>query len=323
MTWELVLDIFLDALKDSSLVFAFVFVIHIILSFVEHKLANFLVTRKKTSALFGSLFGLVPQCGTSVMGADLYIKKYISIGTLVAIFLSCSDEAFISILTSGKPDKMIMVLPLLGLKFLIGFAMGLVTDLIFKNQELEEPEQEVEEETCDHHHHSHDNKWHKHLLHPFLHSLEIFGYVFAINFTLGIIIGFVGEENFVNFLSMNKYLAPLFASIIGLIPNCASSLLLSELFIEGNLAFGALLSGLLVNAGLGMMMLLRHRKTAKNIIAPKRSPARFLYFLIKNGKPHFLIIRILTPEPLTIIRSLLKSPKEDLTHLVGWFPTAG
>ena len=266
MTWEKVLDIFLDSLKDSALVFAFVFIVHIILSFIEHKLANFLVKRKKTSALFGSLFGLVPQCGTSVMGADLYIKRYISIGTLVAIFLSCSDEAFIAILTSGKPEKMLMVLPLLGLKFLIGFMMGLVTDLIFRKQELETIEEEVEEETCDHHHHHHDNKWHKHLLHPFLHSLEIFGYVFAINFTLGIIIGFVGEENFANFISMNKYLSPLFASIIGLIPNCASSLLLSELFIEGNLSFGALLAGLLINAGLGMMMLLRHRKSAKNIL---------------------------------------------------------
>lgn len=266
MTWEKVLDIFLDSLKDSALVFAFVFAVHIILSFVEHKLANFLVTRKKTSALFGSLFGLVPQCGTSVMGADLYIKRYISIGTLTAIFLSCSDEAFIAILTSGKPDKMLMVLPLLGLKFLIGFMMGIVTDLIFRKQELVTPIEEVEEETCDHHHHSHDNKWQRHLLHPFLHSLEIFGYVFAVNFTLGIIIGFVGEENFANFISMNKYLSPLFASIIGLIPNCASSLLLSELFIEGNLSFGALLAGLLINAGLGLMMLLRHRKAAMNIL---------------------------------------------------------
>lgn len=265
MTWDKVLDIFLDSLKDSALVFAFVFVIHLILSFVENKLANFLVKRRKTSTLFGSLFGLVPQCGTSVMGADLYIKKYISIGTLVAIFLSCSDEALIAILASAKPDKMIMVLPLIGLKFLLGFGFGLITDLIFRNQELETPEEVVDEETCDHHHHSHDSKWHKHLIHPLLHSLEIFGYVFAINFTLGIIIGFVGEENFTNFLLMNKYLSPLFASIVGLIPNCASSFLLSELFIEGNLSFGALLAGLLVNAGLGMMMLLRNRKTAKNI----------------------------------------------------------
>ena len=268
MTWELALDIIFDALKDSAIVFAFVFVIHIILSFFEHQLANFLVKRRKTGTLFGALFGLVPQCGTSVLGADLYIKKYISIGTLVAIFLSCSDEAFIEILASWKPDKMLMLLPLFGLKFAIGFGVGLLTDLIFrKQQEIVEAKEEVKENDCpiDHHHSHEENKWHKHLLHPLLHSLEIFGYVLAVNLTLGFIIGFVGEENFAAFIQTNRYLSPLFSAIIGLIPNCASSILLSELFVDGNLAFGALLSGLLVNAGLGMLMLLRNAKAAKNI----------------------------------------------------------
>ena len=266
MTWDLACDIILDSLKDSALVFIFVLLVHVLLSFFENKLSNFLIKRKKTGTLFGSLFGLIPQCGTSVLGADLYVKKYITIGTLVAVFLSCSDEALIAILASAKPDKMLMVLPLIGLKFLIGFAIGLLTDLIFKNrQEIVETEGVVEEESC-HHHHVHNSKIHKHFVHPLLHSLEIFGYVFAINLTIGFIIGFVGEENFANFLQINKYLAPLFASIVGLIPNCASSLLLSELFVEGNLSFGALLAGLLVNAGLGMFVLLRNRKSAKNIL---------------------------------------------------------
>ena len=264
MTWSLVLDIFLDSLKDSALVFAFVFAIHILLSFFENRLANFLVKHRKLAPLFGSLFGLVPQCGTSVMGADLYIKRYITIGTLVAIFLSCSDEAFIAILTSGKPDKMLMVLPLIGVKFILGFAFGLLADLLFRKQEIKENEHVEEEHEC-HAHHVENNPVHKHLVHPLLHSLEIFGYVFAINFILGLIIGFVGQDNFSNFIQTNKYLSPLFASIIGLIPNCASSLLLSELFIEGNLSFGALLGGLLVNAGLGMMVLLKNRRSAKNI----------------------------------------------------------
>lgn len=265
MTWELALDIFLDALKDSALVFAFVFLIHVLLSFFENKLANFLAKHRKTGPLLGSLFGLIPQCGTSVMGADLYIKKYISIGTLIAIFLSCSDEAFIAILTSGKPDKMIMVLPLIGLKFAIGFIAGLVVDLIIRKQEIDQTEEIVEESEC-HSHHTHNSKIHKHLVHPLLHALTIFAYVFVINLILGFIIGFVGKENFSSFIQTNRYLTPLFAPIIGLIPNCASSLLLSELFIEGNLSFGALLGGLLVNAGLGMMVLLRNRKTIKNLL---------------------------------------------------------
>lgn len=265
MTKELALDIFLEALKDSALVFAFVLLIHVLLSFFENKLANFLTKRKKLGPLFGSLFGLVPQCGTSVMGADLYLKKYISIGTLAAIFLSCSDEAFIAILTSGKPDKMLMVLSLIGLKFAIGFGVGLLTDLIFRNkQEIEEVEHVEEDEEC-HLHHAHNSKLHKHLFHPLIHSAVIFGYVLAINLALGYLIGFVGEDNFANFLQMNRYLTPLFSTIIGLIPNCASSLLLAELFIEGNLSFGAILAGLLVNAGLGFMVLLKNRIAVKNL----------------------------------------------------------
>lgn len=266
MTWDLAWEIILDGLKDSALVFAFVFLIHVLLSFFEHKLTNFMVKHKKTGPLFGSLFGLIPQCGTSVMGAELYIKKYITIGTLAAIFLSCSDEAFIAILTSGKPDKMLMVLPLIGLKFAIGFIVGFLFDVIDNKQEVEDTDNVIEEPEC-HKHHTHNSPVHKHLVHPLIHSLEIFAYVLVINLALGFIIGFVGQDNFSNFIRMNKYLSPLFASIIGLIPNCASSLLLAELFVEGNLSFGPLLAGLLVNAGLGMMVLLKNRKSAKNLIS--------------------------------------------------------
>ena len=204
MTNEMVLDIVFDALRDSALVFAFVLLIHILLSFCENSLSKFLIKRKKTGVIFGSLFGLVPQCGTSIMGADLYIKKYITIGTLTAIFLSCSDEALIAILASGQPNKMLMVLPLIGLKFVIGVVVGLLTDLIFRHQELRGEEPIIEEETC-HAHHVHNSPAHKHLVHPLIHALEIFVYVLVINLALGFIIGLVGEENFASFLLMNKY----------------------------------------------------------------------------------------------------------------------
>lgn len=265
MSQEMIFDIIFDAIRDSALVFAFVLLIHILLSFLENSLSKVLIRKKKAGVVFGSLFGLVPQCGTSIMGADLYIKKCITIGTLTAIFLSCSDEALISILASGKPDKMIMVLPLIGLKFAIGVIIGLLTDLIFRHQDVKEEKPVIEEETC-HAHHVHNSSIHKHLVHPLIHSLEIFAYVLVINLALGFIIGFVGEDKFSSFLLTNKYLAPLFASIIGLIPNCASSLLLAELYVQGSLSFGAILSGLLVNAGLGFTVLLRSRKGVKNII---------------------------------------------------------
>ena len=264
MTWELFFEILLDALKDSLIVFAFVFLFHVILSFIETPVSNFLVKRKKTSPIFGALFGLVPQCGTSVIAADLYLKRYITIGTVIAVFLSCSDEALL-VLLSAWNDKTLMIFPLIGLKLATGIAFGLLIDLIVRKQRIEEVDHIEEEKECHAHHHE-NTPAHAHLIHPLIHAVKIFIYVFIINLGIGLIIGFVGEEQFSNFMLTNRYLAPLFAAIVGLIPNCASSILITELFVTGSLSFGALFAGLLVNSGLGMMVLLRGKKSAKQAL---------------------------------------------------------
>ena len=116
-----------------------------------------------------------------------------------------------------------------------------------------------------HVHDKENTELHQHLIHPLEHSFEIFIYVLLINLAMGFIIGFVGEDNFANFIQSNKHLTPLYSCLIGLIPNCASSLLISELFVEGNLSFGALVGGLLVNSGLGMMVLIKNRHLVKNV----------------------------------------------------------
>ena len=180
----------------------------------------------------------------------------------LSIFLSCSDEALIVMLTHAN-ERTIMVLPLIGLKFVIGFAIGIIVDLIFNKQEIINHEYH-EDHQC-HQHHEENTVEHKFFIHPLIHSLQIFAYVFVINLTLGMIIGLVGEDNFIIFMTNNKYLAPLYSSVIGLIPNCSSSLLISELYMGGNLSFGALLSGLLVNSGLGMMIILKNRKSLKSV----------------------------------------------------------
>jgi len=261
MTWELFLDILLDSLKDSVLIFAFVFLFHVILSFIETPVSNFLIKRKKTSPIFGSLFGLIPQCGTSVIAADLYVKKYITVGTLIAVFLSCSDEALI-VLISDWSTKSLAVFPLMGIKLAAGILFGLLIDLIIRHQHIEEVDHIDEEKECHTHHHE-NTPAHAHLIHPLIHSLKILAYVFVINLGLGLLIGWVGQDAFNSFMSTNKYLAPLFASIIGLIPNCASSVFVSELYLSGTLSFGALLAGLLVNSGLGIMILFKEYKSLK------------------------------------------------------------
>ena len=261
MTREKLFEILLDSLKDSILIFAFVFLFHVILSFVETPISNFLIKRKKTSPIFGSLFGLIPQCGTSVVAADLYVKKYITIGTLVAVFLSCSDEALL-VLLSAWNEKTLAIFPLIGLKLVAGIVFGLLIDLIIRHQHIEEVDYVEEEKECHAHHHE-NTPAHAHLIHPLIHSLKILAYVFVINLALGLIIGWVGQDSFNSFMSSNKYLAPLFTSLIGLIPNCASSVFISELYLSGTLSFGALFAGLLVNSGLGIMILFKEYKSLK------------------------------------------------------------
>ena len=265
MTWDLFFDKLLDALKDSVLVFAFVFLFHVILSFIETPVSNFLIKRKKTSPIFGALFGLIPQCGTSVVAAELYIKKLITFGTLIAVFLACSDEALLMLLGAWN-EKTLAIFPLIGLKLAAGILFGFLIDLVIaRHQKLEEVDHIDEKHECHEHHHE-NTPIHAHLVHPLIHALKIFIYVFIINLALNLLIAWVGEENFANFMISNRYLAPLFTSIIGLIPNCASSVLITELYLSGTLSFGALFAGLLVNSGLGVMILIKEYKNIKKTL---------------------------------------------------------
>ncbi len=264
MTWQLFGEILLDALKDSVLVFAFVFLFHVILSFIETPVSNFLVRRKKIAPIFGSLFGLIPQCGTSVVAAELYIKRYITLGTIIAVFLSCSDEALIVLITHWN-EKSLAIFPLIGLKLVTGIVIGILVDLFMRHQKVDDVDH-IDEKTECHTHHHENTPAHAHLIHPLIHSIKVFIYIFIICVALGTIIGFVGEDNFKNFMVTNRYLTPLFSAIIGLIPNCSSSLLITELFVSGSISFGALFAGLLVNSGLGVMVLIKDKKTIKNAL---------------------------------------------------------
>ena len=261
MTKEEVFEILLDALKDSAIAFGVILVIHIILSFFELSLAKRLKKNNKLSPLFGSFFGIIPQCGISVIASDLYIKGNITMGTLVSIFLACSDEALPLLLASNKAIYVIFILII---KVVVGFSIGFLIDIIYKEKKylvLEVKEDLIHTGCC--HHNIDDekeNKLSKNLLHPLLHSLKIFLYVLVINIAFGFIIHFINLEAFLN---SNKYLAPLFATFVGIIPNCASSVVLSEMFLLNHISFGALMGGLLMNSGLGLVYLLKNKKILK------------------------------------------------------------
>ena len=256
---HVVLHAFIDSLKVLGVAVIF----NIVLSFFEGKISKILGKNSKVSPLVGSTAGLIPQCGISVVAADMYVKEHITAGTLLAIFFACSDEALPLLFT--EPSKIIYVLPLLLIKVVFGFILGVTVDFIIRKKEIKEFENEVHVGCC--HHHIDDeeeNKWHKHLLHPFIHSLKIFIYVFIINFIFGTIVHFVGEDVISSFLNTNQYLSVFLSGIIGVIPNCSSSVIITELFLSGGLNFGALIAGLCVNAGLGFTYLLKNKESRKS-----------------------------------------------------------
>ncbi|OPZ35009.1 MAG: hypothetical protein BWY98_00851 [Tenericutes bacterium ADurb.BinA155] len=163
---------------------------------------------------------------------------------------------------------------LLGIKIVAGFIVGFTVDLFYtKNrQEVETHLEHCEGETgpvhcgcCGHEiDDEKENPWHEHLVHPLIHSLKIFAYVFVINMLFGVLLYYVGDDNINNFLSSNYYFSPLIAVAVGLIPNCASSVLIAQSYVLNRIPFGALLAGLSVNAGLGMIVLYKDKKNLKD-----------------------------------------------------------
>jgi len=256
----------LDALYDSLKVFGFAFVIYVLLSFFEGKIAQLLEKRGRLAPAFGALCGTIPQCGISVVGSDLYIKRHLTLGTLLAIFIACSDEA-LPVLFGDVTGKWYVGFIVVAIKVVAGTIIGFLVDLIPTKDRKEvaehmehcEGEKSVHYGCCGHEiEEEHESPWHEHLLHPLWHSFKIFVFAFAVSFFFGwIVIAVGGQDVFNNFLSSNYYLSPLFSVAVGLIPNCVSSVMISELYIQGGLPFGALIAGLAVNAGLGPLYLFR------------------------------------------------------------------
>lgn len=292
-------EVFLDALIDSLIVLAFLVPINVIIAIAEPHLAGKIKLKGKAAPLVGVTVGLFPQCGFSVVATDLYQKRHITIGTLLGVYLATSDEALPIFLAAG--EQAIDILPILAFKFVIGLLAGYTADLLCARgrRRVEEHNAECDHEPevhigcCGHHieedeeksGHDHSEcgepcgeekeldaknkrqKMKQYLLHPLEHSAKIFLYIFVVNVIFGIIIYYVGEDSLMEFLSSNRYIAPLFAVIVGAIPNCASSVVISNLYLMGGLGFGATVGGLLMNAGIGFAVLFRNRKAWKENLA--------------------------------------------------------
>ena len=265
-----------EALIDSIGLIPFLFIIFLLIEFIEQyytkKRHLFVFFIKKVGPLFGSLFASIPQCGFSVIASTVYTRRLLSRGTLVAVYLATSDEALPVLI--ANPSKAYIILPIVLIKIILAIIVGYIVDLVIsykandpvEKETVVQVEKDVEhEEGCCHHHivnaaHSKDF-W----LHPLKHTANIFGFILLVSLVLGFLIEHVGtEENFARYCLMNSPLQPLMASIVGLIPNCAISVMLTVLFVKNTISFGSLVAGLCTSGGLGILVLLRRNEDKKD-----------------------------------------------------------
>lgn len=260
-------SILIEAALDTLKMLPLLFLAFLLIEFFEHKAGDKLEAfLKKNSthiggAAAGALLGCIPQCSFSVAAANLYSGKIITAGMLIAVFLSTSDEAVPVLL--AHPENLGMLWKLLAAKVIIAAAAGIIIDIVlkflFRNKE-EEPDFEdfCSECGCGEH-----GIWYSSLKH----TLKIAVFILLINVALGLVMGLAGEEAVAGWLGKIGVLQPVFSALVGLIPNCAASVLITELYADGIISFGSAVAGLSTGAGLGFAVLFRTNKKMKENFA--------------------------------------------------------
>jgi len=291
------------AIIDSVKVLPILFFVYVIIELIETQTSKTISHRKflksRFAPVFGAGIGLIPQCGFSVIATDLYTKKKITISTLLAIYIATSDEA-VPILLS-YPDRYADLVIILVIKFVLAIVVGyssmlllnfvhtpkikvkgMMTDSNVARTKIDVNNAQVEhsyfvgEISMEEDHkgccgHSIEDEQHKHkfwdfVYHPIIHSLKIFVFILLVNVVFGLLVHFVGENAIANTLNSTKWFQPLIAGLIGLIPNCASSVIITRLFAMGGLTLGACVSGLVANAGIGLALLVKQNENKKHTL---------------------------------------------------------
>lgn len=278
---DILLDTFLDALIDSAKMLPLLFVIYVLIEFIEIRWGNRMgvITAKagKGGPLIASSLGIIPQCGISVMATALYNQRLLTIGSLFAVYIATSDEA-IPILLS-QPSSAKLLVPILITKFVAAVVTGYLIDLVLHRQR-----ETVETlDHIDHYGHGHDEVSHHHeeafeqtaccghtpttaharftaaalLKHPLVHTLKVFAFIFLISWVLALLFAFVGQDTIAAVMERYSFAQPFLAGLVGIIPNCAASVAVTELYVAGTISFPAVIAGLSAGAGLGLVLLFK------------------------------------------------------------------
>lgn len=254
-------DIIFDTLIDGIKLLPFLFIVFFVLEYIEHKVSRknkkIIENSGKYGPFIGAILGMFPQCGFSVAATNLFSARVITFGTLIAVYLSTSDEMLPILLSNGLPITFILKIILI--KVIIGMIAGFIIDYLLKNKiSLKSIHDICEEEHCD--------CKHSLIKSTIKHTLNIFSFIIITSFILNTLIFLIGEDNLGKLLLKGNIFAPLLASLIGLIPNCASSILLSELYLSSTISFGSMMAGLLTGSGVALLVLFKTNKNVKENI---------------------------------------------------------
>ncbi len=256
------LEIIRDTLIDGIRLLPFLFITYLLMEYIEHKMAEkskkAIQKSGKFGPVIGGMLGIFPQCGFSVSATNLYAGRVITLGTLISVYLSTSDE-MIPILISEAVEP-IVIIKILAIKLIIGMIAGILIDFIYNLRPDKSEKNEIghlcEEEHC------HCDK--EGILKSALnHTIHIFAFILIVTFIINILVHFIGEETIENFLLNKPILGPMISALIGLIPNCAASVIITNMYIENVISVASLIAGLLTGAGVGLAVLLKTNKNLK------------------------------------------------------------
>lgn len=251
-----------DAILDSIKLLPFLFLTYLVMEALEHhtgkQVRDKIKNAGKLGPLWGSILGVVPQCGFSTAASSLYAGRVITVGTLLAIYLSTSDEMLPILISEAVAP--LTIIKILGTKVLIACISGFIVEAVYtKLMHKKEKDMDIhtvcEEEHC----HCEDGL----LVSAIKHTLKIFFYIFLLTLGMNLLIEAIGEATLAGWFSNIPVVGELIAAAIGLIPNCASSVIITELYLDGIIGAGAMMSGLLVNAGVGILVLFRLNRDVK------------------------------------------------------------
>ena len=262
----MMLDIILDTLIDALKLIPFLFLAYLLMEYLEHKTENKTKELIKKSGrlgpLFGGILGVFPQCGFSAAASNLYAGRILSIGTLIAVFLSTSDEMLPILISESAPIS--LIIKILLIKLIIGIIAGFIIDFMhnLKNKKKENSAEVIsnicESEKCDCEHGI--------LKSAVKHTINIIFFIIIVTFIINTLIYFIGEENIKEFLAKLPMIGVLVITLVGFIPNCAGSVIITELYLNNLISLGAMIAGLLAGSGIGILVLFKNNKHLKENI---------------------------------------------------------